>query len=65
MTPLVLAHAGHWLMGIGFTAAPLSVIGGLGVVAFRARRAERREAEAGGAGQAGQPSGAIELPKPW
>ncbi len=64
MTPFVLAHAGHWLMGIGFTAAPLSVIGGLGVVAFRARRAERREAETGQA-EARQPSGAIELPKPW
>ena len=35
---LVIAHAGHWLMGIGFAAAPLTVIAGVLVMAIHERR---------------------------
>jgi uncharacterized membrane protein len=41
MTVLV-AHAGHWLMGLGFAAAPLTVIGGIVAMALAERRRERR-----------------------
>ena len=37
-----LAHAGHWLMGIGFAGAPLTVIGGDRRAGLRERR---RDAE--------------------
>jgi hypothetical protein len=36
-----IAHAGHWLMGIGFAGGPLTVIGGIAVMAWRERRRER------------------------
>ena len=35
-----LAHAGHWLMGIGFASAPLTVIAAIAVIAIRERRRE-------------------------
>jgi hypothetical protein len=35
---LPVAHAGHWLMGIGFAGAPLMVIAGVAVLAIRDRR---------------------------
>jgi hypothetical protein len=35
---LPLAHAGHWLMGIGFAGPPLAMIAGLVVLALRERR---------------------------
>jgi hypothetical protein len=38
---LPIAHAGHWLMGIGFAGAPLTVIGGIAVMAWKERRRER------------------------
>jgi hypothetical protein len=38
--PLV-AHAGHWLMGLGFAGAPLTVVAGIVVIALRERRRER------------------------
>ena len=37
---IVVAHAGHWLMGLGFASAPLTVIGGIAVIAIRERRRE-------------------------
>jgi hypothetical protein len=37
---IVLAHAGHWLMGIGFAGAPLTVIAGIAFLAVRERRRE-------------------------
>ena len=39
--PLVLAHAGHWLSGIAFAFAPLTVVAGLAAVAIRERRVRR------------------------
>lgn len=41
MSALPLAHAGHWLMGIGFAGAPLTVVGGIFALAWRERRRER------------------------
>ena len=38
---LPIAHAGHWLMGIGCVGAPLTGIGGIAVMAWRERRRER------------------------
>jgi hypothetical protein len=35
---LLLAHAGHWLMGIGFAGPPLMLIGAIAVMAVRERR---------------------------
>jgi hypothetical protein len=40
---LPLAHMGHWLIGLGFASAPLTVIGGIVAIAIaERRRAERR-----------------------
>ncbi len=41
VSALPLAHAGHWLMGIGFAGAPLTVVGGIFALAWRERRRER------------------------
>ena len=38
MIALVLAHAGHWLLPLGFAGAPLMVIAGIAVLALRQRR---------------------------
>lgn len=38
MSWLVVAHAGHWLSGLAFAFAPLTVIGGLLAVAIRERQ---------------------------
>ena len=38
MSALLVAHAGHWLMGIGFAGPPLMLIGGVAVMALRERR---------------------------
>ena len=35
---LPLAHAGHWLMSIGFAGAPLTVIAAVVIMALRERR---------------------------
>jgi hypothetical protein len=35
---LVVAHAGHWLMGIGFAGPPLAMIAGLAALAIREHR---------------------------
>lgn len=35
---LLLAHAGHWLSGIAFAFAPLTVVAGLAAAAIRERR---------------------------
>lgn len=40
MTPLI-AHAGHWLIGVGFAAAPLTVIAGVIAIAAAERRRGR------------------------
>ncbi len=45
---LPLAHAGHWLMSIGFAGAPLTVIGAVAVLAWRERRRENRSGPTGG-----------------
>ena len=37
---LPIAHAGHWLMGVGFAGPPLMMIGGLIFIAARERRRE-------------------------
>jgi hypothetical protein len=42
MNGLVLAHAGHWLMSIGFAAAPLAVVAGIAVIALGERRRAKR-----------------------
>lgn len=39
MTVLV-AHAGHWLMGVGFAGPPLMIVAGVLVLAMRERRRE-------------------------
>ena len=42
MSSLVVAHAGHWLAGIGFAAAPLTVIAGIvALVVIERRRGGR------------------------
>ena len=38
---LVLAHAAHWLVSIGFAGAPLTVIAGIGLLVWRERRESR------------------------
>ena len=38
---LPLAHMGHWLMGVGFASAPLTVIAGIAFIAWRERRSSR------------------------
>ena len=35
---LLLAHAGHWLITLGFALAPLSVIAGIAVLTLIERR---------------------------
>jgi uncharacterized membrane protein len=35
---VLVAHAGHWLMGLGFAAAPLTVVAGIVVMAIAERR---------------------------
>ncbi|HLM30391.1 MAG TPA: hypothetical protein VK326_01860 [Solirubrobacterales bacterium] len=42
-----LAHAGHWLVGLGFAAAPLIVIAGVIAIAVSDRR-RGRGSRAGG-----------------
>ncbi len=42
-----LAHAGHWLMSIGFAGAPLTVIGGVVLLALRERRRGGRDPSPG------------------
>lgn len=41
MTGLLVAHAGHWLLALGFAAAPLMVIAGIGAIALGERRRQR------------------------
>ena len=41
---LPLAHAGHWLMSIGFAGAPLTVISAVVVLAWRERRRDDNHA---------------------
>jgi hypothetical protein len=38
VSSLLVAHAGHWLMGIGFAGPPLMLIAGVAVIAIRERR---------------------------
>ena len=54
----VLAHAGHWLVGIGFAGPPLLIVAGLVVMVLRERG---REAQSRGArsGKRGKPSSGI------
>jgi hypothetical protein len=35
------AHAGHWLLALGYASAPLTVIAGLAFLAWRERRGSR------------------------
>ncbi len=35
---LVVAHAGHWLLAIGYAGPPLMVIGAISGIAIRERR---------------------------
>jgi hypothetical protein len=35
---LVVAHAGHWLMSVGFAGPPLAMVAGLAFLAMRERR---------------------------
>jgi hypothetical protein len=35
---LVVAHAGHWLMAVGFAGAPLTVIAGIVAIGIGERR---------------------------
>jgi hypothetical protein len=35
---ILVAHAGHWLMGVGFAGPPLMVVGGVAWMAMRERR---------------------------
>ena len=34
---LLVAHAGHWLMSVGFAGPPLMIIGGVIAMALRER----------------------------
>ena len=38
MNALLIAHAGHWLLALGYAGAPLTVIAGIAVIALRERR---------------------------
>jgi hypothetical protein len=38
---ILVAHAGHWLMGVGFAGPPLAIIGGVVAMAIRERRHDR------------------------
>ena len=38
---LLFAHAGHWLVSVGFAGAPLTVIAGIGFLVWRERRESR------------------------
>ena len=40
----VLAHVGHWLMGIAFAAPAIAIPLGLVIMTLRERRRERLEA---------------------
>jgi hypothetical protein len=35
---MLIAHAGHWLMNLGFALPPLMVIGGVAAMVLRERR---------------------------
>jgi hypothetical protein len=35
---VLVAHAGHWLIGLGFAAAPLTVVAGIVALAIIERR---------------------------
>jgi hypothetical protein len=35
---ILVAHAGHWLMGVGFAGPPLAMIAGVVAMAIRERR---------------------------
>jgi hypothetical protein len=35
---ILVAHAGHWLMAVGFAGPPLTIIGGVLAMAIRERR---------------------------
>jgi hypothetical protein len=37
---ILVAHAGHWLMGVGFAGPPLAMIAGVVAMAIRERRRE-------------------------
>jgi hypothetical protein len=39
---LLVAHAGHWLSGLAFAFAPLTVVAALAAMAIRERRERRR-----------------------
>jgi cytochrome c-type biogenesis protein CcmH/NrfF len=43
---MVLAHPGHWLANLLYTAPVVLVIGTIGFQALRERRRERRERKA-------------------
>ena len=43
MSSLVVAHAGHWLAGIGFAAAPLTVVAGIVALVVIERRRGRKK----------------------
>ena len=43
MTPVVIAHAGHWLASIAYAAPVIVLVGWMGVVRLRDNRARRRE----------------------
>jgi hypothetical protein len=48
MSPVVLAHAGHWAVDLGIYVGPIVVIGlGLYIADRLEKRRRRREAEGG------------------
>lgn len=57
-----LAHAGHWLAQVAYTAPVLVLIVALGVTSLRDRRRERRGGE--GAPADGQPASAASQAEP-
>ena len=38
MSALLIAHAGHWLLAVGYAGAPLLVIAGVAAMAIRERQ---------------------------
>jgi hypothetical protein len=38
---ILVAHAGHWLMGVGFAGSPHAITGGVLAMAIRERRHDR------------------------